>query len=196
MAESAREFGEWLTTARAGSLESLGHALDSCRNYLLRAAQRELDPDLRAKGGASDLVQETFLEAQRDFAQFQGSSEAELRAWLSRLLVNNVHNFTRRFRGTDKRAIDREVALRRDGSSEGVGVAAPPAATPSPSAQAMQQEMAQGAPAGARSAARRLPQGHRAAVPGRAFVRGNRPAHEPLSRRRSQALGPRDRAPG
>src|SRR6516165_7198073 len=143
MPGNSKDAAQWLAAARAGSREALGAGLETCRRYLLRAAQRELDPDLRAKGGASDLVQETFLEAQRDFAQFQGSSEAELRAWLSRLLVNNVHNFTRRFRGTDKRAIDGEVALRRDGSSEGVGVAAPPAATPSPGAQAMQQEMAQ-----------------------------------------------------
>lgn len=141
MAESARDMSEWLTTARAGSLEALGQALDSCRNYLLRVAQRELGPELRAKGGASDLVQETFLEAQRDFAQFQGSSEVELRAWLSRLLVNNVCNFSRRFRDTDKRAIDREVSLRRDASSEGFG--GPQAATPSPSAHAMEQELAQ-----------------------------------------------------
>jgi RNA polymerase sigma-70 factor (ECF subfamily) len=131
----------WLTGARAGSRESLGRALDSCREHLLRVAERELDPALRAKGGASDLVQETFLEAQRDFAQFEGVSEGELRAWLSRLLFNNVCNFSRRFRETDKRAIDREVALQRDSSTAGAG--GPQAATPSPSTQAMEQELAQ-----------------------------------------------------
>ena len=55
------------------------------RHYLLRIAEQELDPDLRAKGGASDLVQLTFLEAQRDFARFHGDTAAELRAWLRRL---------------------------------------------------------------------------------------------------------------
>jgi RNA polymerase sigma-70 factor (ECF subfamily) len=141
MAEPAWELSHWLTAARAGSREALGHALDSCRHHLLRLAERELDPELRAKGGASDLVQETFLEAQRDFAQFQGASEAELRAWLARLLFNNVCNFSRRFRDTDKRAIEREVKLGRDGSSQGVG--GPQAATPSPSTQAMEHEVAQ-----------------------------------------------------
>src|SRR5260370_27853733 len=102
--------GDWLTSARAGSREALGQALDCCRNYLLKVAQRELDPDLRAKGGASDLVQETFLEAQRDFAQFQGSSEVELRAWLSRLLVNNVCNFSRRLREPPQRPLPRGAA--------------------------------------------------------------------------------------
>jgi RNA polymerase sigma-70 factor, ECF subfamily len=141
MAESAREMREWLSTARAGSREALGRALDSYRNYLLRVAQRELDPELRAKGAASDLVQDTFLEAQRDFAQFQGDSGAELRAWLSRLLVNNVCNFSRRFRDTDKRAIDREVTLVREGSSDAGGD--PQATTSSPSAQAIKRELAE-----------------------------------------------------
>jgi RNA polymerase sigma-70 factor (ECF subfamily) len=140
MAEPALDIRQWLTAARAGSREALGQALDSCRNHLLRVAQRELDPELRAKGDASDLVQETFLEAQRDFAQFQGVSEAELRAWLSRLLFNNVCNFSRRYHETDKRAIEREVALRRDDSSEGVG--GPQARAPSPSTQAMEHEVA------------------------------------------------------
>ena len=53
-----------LAAARTGSSEALGQALQACRGYLLLLAERELDPDLRAKGGASDVVQETFLEAQ------------------------------------------------------------------------------------------------------------------------------------
>ena len=60
-----------LAAARAGSREALGQILQACRGYLLLLAERELAPDLRAKGGASDLVQETFLEAQKDFAHFQ-----------------------------------------------------------------------------------------------------------------------------
>src|SRR2546429_538415 len=61
-----------LQDARGGSREALGCVLESCRGYLLQIAWEELDPALRAKGGASDLVQETFLKAQRHFAQFQG----------------------------------------------------------------------------------------------------------------------------
>src|SRR5437764_1298683 len=106
-----------LASARSGSAEALGRALETCRGYLLLVAERNLDPVLRAKGGASDLVQETFMEAQRDFAQFQGTTEAELLAGLRRMLLNNVGNFARRYRGTDKRAVGREVGLPREGSS-------------------------------------------------------------------------------
>src|SRR5437870_8093656 len=100
MADPREGAAQWLAEARAGSPEALGQMLEACRGYLLLVAQRELAPDLRAKGGASDLVQETFLEAQRDFPRFSGRSEAELLAWLRRLLLNNLANFTRHYRAT------------------------------------------------------------------------------------------------
>jgi RNA polymerase sigma-70 factor, ECF subfamily len=111
MAASAKSVEDWLPQARAGSSEALGEALEACRFYLLGVAQRELDPVLQAKGGASDLVQQTFLEAQQDFPRFRGDSEAELLAWLRRLLLNNLANFARRYRDTNKRALGREIAL-------------------------------------------------------------------------------------
>src|SRR5438105_7704898 len=62
MAEPAPDAARRLAQARAGSREALGQALEACRRYLLRIAEDDLDPALRAKGGASDLVQQTFLE--------------------------------------------------------------------------------------------------------------------------------------
>lgn len=128
-----------LLAARAGSPAALGAALESCRGYLLGIAEGELDRALRAKGGASDLVQETFLEAQRDFAGFRGASHAELRAWLRRLLLNNVANFARHYRGTGKRRLDREVGLPGGNSSLAPGTGMP-ADTPTPSVRVMADE--------------------------------------------------------
>src|SRR5262245_25186219 len=136
------EMEGWLPAARAGSREALGQALEACRNYLLRVANRELDADLLAKGRASDRVQDTFLEAQRDFAQFQGDTADELRNWLLRLMRNNAINFARHYRGTAKRQLDREQALPTESPSAapGAGLAAP---VPTPSALAMAHEKAQ-----------------------------------------------------
>jgi RNA polymerase sigma-70 factor (ECF subfamily) len=92
--------------------------MEGCRRYLLWVARKEMDPDLQPKGGASDLVQETFLEAQRDFPQFKGHTEVELLAWLRRLLRNNLANFSRRYRDTAKRSMDSEVALTANNLSE------------------------------------------------------------------------------
>src|SRR6516225_2720280 len=102
---------EWLAAARGGAPETLGQLLEACRQYLLLVANQHLAPDLQRKFGASDVAQETFLEAQRDFGAFHGRSEEELLAWLRRILLNNLANLTRGYRGTDKRQVAREVPL-------------------------------------------------------------------------------------
>ena len=110
MANGLMDAAPWLPAARAGSAEALGQVLESCRGYLLLIAQQELDASLQAKGGASDLVQQTFLEAQRDFSRFDGTTHAALLAWMRRLLLNNLANFRRDFH-RDKRQVTREIAL-------------------------------------------------------------------------------------
>jgi RNA polymerase sigma-70 factor (ECF subfamily) len=107
-------FHQHLSAARAGSREDLGRLLMDCRNYLLLVANRNLDANLQGKFSPSDLVQETFFEAQRDFARFQGHHEDELLAWLSRVLLNNVANASRRYLATEKRALHREIPLAND----------------------------------------------------------------------------------
>lgn len=115
--DPSADLHRWIREAQAGSSEALGQALAACRFYMLMVADREMDQGLRAKAGPSDIVQETFLEAQRAFRQFTGSSEEELMAWLRRILVNNVADFRRRYRGTDKRNADREIAVDQGPSS-------------------------------------------------------------------------------
>jgi RNA polymerase sigma-70 factor (ECF subfamily) len=100
-----------LIAAQAGSREALGEALDRCRPYLLHLAQHALGPALQAKGGASDLVQDTFLEAHRQFPKFQGDSALQLRAWLRCLLMHKAAQLGRRFRGTRKRQLSREIPV-------------------------------------------------------------------------------------
>jgi len=141
MAEPAEELARCLSAARAGSRDALGEALQACRGYLLTVAERELDPALRAKGGASDLVQQTLVEAVRDFGRFEGASEAELLQWLRRLLLNNLVDFTREYRAAAKRQVEREVGLGGTSSvEEGRGL---PASWPSPSGEAMAREQAE-----------------------------------------------------
>lgn len=98
-----------LTAAHAGSKDAVGEALDRCRLYLLEVARQALGPALRAKGGASDLVQETYLEAHRQFPNFEGDSEVQLRAWLRCLLMHKAAQLGRRYRCTRKRQLSREI---------------------------------------------------------------------------------------
>ncbi len=159
MRKPGEDEADLVAAARAGSREAMGQALESCRRYLLVVADGQLDDDLRSKGGASDLVQETFLEAQRDFGRFHGSSTDELRAWLRQVLLHNVGAFTRRFRATEMREVAREVCLRADGSSSGPDQG-PAGSALSPSGVAIEHEQA----LALRRAVERLPDEYRRVV--------------------------------
>jgi RNA polymerase sigma-70 factor (ECF subfamily) len=158
MPDSTTEVARWLAAVRAGSQEALGRALAACRGYLLLVAQRELGPELQAKAGPSDLVQETLMDAVRDFARFQGKTEDELLQWLRRLLLNNLIDFTRHYRDTARRQVDREGSLLGDSSVR--PVPEPAAALPSPSDEVLAREEAKAV----ERALRELPENYRHVV--------------------------------
>lgn len=132
-----------LQQARAGDGPALGRLLELYRNYLTLLARLQVDQRLQGKFDPSDLVQETFLEAHRDFVQFKGGSEPELVAWLRQILVTNLANLVRHYRGTQRRDIrlERELAADIDESSRALdrGLVARHS---SPSQQAARHEQA------------------------------------------------------
>lgn len=91
--------------------DRLGSILQLYWNYLHLLAEAQLDRRLRARFSPSDLVQETLLEAHRDFPQFRGSTEAEFLAWLRQILVHNLIVAVRRHFKAGKRDVRREVSL-------------------------------------------------------------------------------------
>jgi RNA polymerase sigma-70 factor (ECF subfamily) len=101
----------WLGEARGGSRSALGRALEAARVYLLLIANRALDDKLKSKVGASDLVQDTFIEAQRDFDQFRGATRDDFHACLIGILANRLANNVRRYRLTQGRDVHREIPV-------------------------------------------------------------------------------------
>lgn len=89
----------------------LDRLFGQCRNYLAVMARAHVERRLQAKVDASDLVQQTLLEAYRDFRNFRGGTEAEWLAWLKRILVHNAANFVRHWQTTGKREARREVPI-------------------------------------------------------------------------------------
>jgi len=91
--------------ARAGDQAALGRLLELYRNFLRLLARSMIRPPLQVQLDASDLVQETFLKAHREFAQFAGSGEGELVAWLRQILVRTLANQAKHYRarGRDQR---------------------------------------------------------------------------------------------
>jgi RNA polymerase sigma-70 factor, ECF subfamily len=119
----------------------LGVLLADYRNYLHLLARIEIGRRLQGKADASDLVQETFLEAHRNFERFRGTSEAQFAAWLRQILATRVANLVRRFVGTKGRDIrlEQQLAAEVDDSTRMLG-AELAAALSSPSQQAVRRE--------------------------------------------------------
>jgi RNA polymerase sigma-70 factor (ECF subfamily) len=141
MATFSQELDSLLDLARAGDAPALGRLLERYRQYLTLLARLQLGQVLRVKAGASDVVQETFLEAHRDFNGFRGTSPAELSAWLRQVLARNLANLVRRYAGTRRRDVrlEQQYAADLDRSSDrlAMGVAA---RGDSPSAAAVRAE--------------------------------------------------------
>ena len=103
---------ELLEQARQGNEHARDALFDKCRNYVSFLARLQVESWLQAKVDASDVVQQTLLEAHRGFEQFRGQSEAEWLGWLRRILTNNTRDFVRHYKGTQKRSAGREISLR------------------------------------------------------------------------------------
>ncbi len=108
---SASNAEHLLSQALEGSPESLGQLLHVYRNYLSLLVTSQLERKLLTRVSSSDIVQETFLEATRDFEKFRGSSAREFWAWLRRILLNNLHRVVEQHVLTKKRDVRREISL-------------------------------------------------------------------------------------
>lgn len=89
--------------------------LDRFRGYLVALARLQLAarPWLAAKVDASDLVQQTLLQAHAARGQFHGRTPNELVAWLRQILTRTLANTLRSF-AQAKRDVGAERSLEAD----------------------------------------------------------------------------------
>jgi RNA polymerase sigma-70 factor (ECF subfamily) len=90
-----------LETVSTGAVMSQGGAdagqpLERYRAYLGLLARAQLPAVLRGQLDASDLVQQTLLQAHRKRDQFRGRSDAEFLAWLRAILARLLADVARR----------------------------------------------------------------------------------------------------
>jgi len=114
-----QSFEAWIRVAQNGDDGAKNVVLQALGNYLWLLAECELPSELNAKIAPSDLVQETLLEAHREFAKFRGQSQLEILAWLRQILINNAGNARRRYMETGKRDIRKEIPLNQDLPGDG-----------------------------------------------------------------------------
>src|SRR5436190_20738143 len=84
--------------------------LDRFRSYLLLLARARLDRKIQGKLDASDIVQQTMLEAQQALESFRGEDLATQAAWLRRILARNLANAVRNLT-CEKRDVQRERSI-------------------------------------------------------------------------------------
>jgi RNA polymerase sigma-70 factor (ECF subfamily) len=143
-ARRQEEYKILLDRARDGQDDCLGQLLDWYRNYLHVVARTQIDLHLSVRASPSDVVQETFLRAARQFQTFRGDSEGELLAWLRRILARSIVNAYAHHVRSKKRDVRRDRPIRLtttsfDESSRRVDSALAASGT-SPSGAVMEQE--------------------------------------------------------
>jgi RNA polymerase sigma-70 factor (ECF subfamily) len=84
--------------------------LENFRPYLAVLVRHRLDGQLRGKLDASGVVQQTLWVAHQGWKDFRGSSEAEVAAWLRRILIRNLTDEIRKL-AAGKRNLTRERSI-------------------------------------------------------------------------------------
>ena len=107
-----------LELARAGDRASLGELLSEFWQPLWAHAKQTLDQSVQPKQAASDLVQETFVEAQKAMGEFNGATRREFYGWLRTILNNNIRDAWRLHAGTQKRNIDLEQSINSNNAQQ------------------------------------------------------------------------------
>jgi RNA polymerase sigma-70 factor, ECF subfamily len=100
-----------LAAARAAPDGQINQLLDLYRPYLLAIANKELDPALRGKAGASDMVQETLWRAAKVLADELPQDASTLCELLRKILIRRLDALRQQYRRTAKRQIRRERSL-------------------------------------------------------------------------------------
>jgi RNA polymerase sigma-70 factor (ECF subfamily) len=100
-----------LDRVQAGDADALGLLLDHHRPTLEAFVESHLDPRLRARLDASDVVQEAQLELARRMADFLRRRPMPFRLWACKTAYQRLLKARRDHRGAARRSVDREVPL-------------------------------------------------------------------------------------
>ncbi|MEN1679856.1 MAG: sigma-70 family RNA polymerase sigma factor [Planctomycetota bacterium] len=104
-------WSDLINQARVGDAASLGQIVREVHSYLLAIAEAQVGSGLRGKFGPSDIVQQSLMEASQTMDSFRGTTEAELRSWLKRIVLHNLTDAARQYTSTQSRDASREVPI-------------------------------------------------------------------------------------
>jgi RNA polymerase sigma-70 factor (ECF subfamily) len=105
------ETDELLRQARRGDAEAVGRLIERHRDALRKAVRARLDPAIRPRVDASDIVQEAMLEASRRLTDYLREPSMPFQLWLRQIARDRLIDAHRRHRTAEKRTVDRERPL-------------------------------------------------------------------------------------
>lgn len=110
-------FATLLRQAQEGNGQAFDRLISPEERRMKEIARRGIGARLAVREDFEDIYQESVLEAWRDLAKFEGTTELELRRWLRTIVIHQILEAGRRHHNAACRALNREVpAAPSDGS--------------------------------------------------------------------------------
>ena len=100
-----------LEKVRAGDAAALEQLFARHRPYLRRVIEARLDRKLSARVDASDVIQETQLDAARRIEKFLDLGSIPFKVWLRKTAHERLLDIRRRHAGAARRSVERETEL-------------------------------------------------------------------------------------
>ena len=111
MTEHPNDTQDLLNGARGGDQFAFEELFKRHRGRLQKAIAMRIDRRLAARVDASDVLQETYLEAFRRLPKYLNQGEMPFYLWLHWIAREKVLELHRRHLGAEKRTVNREVPL-------------------------------------------------------------------------------------
>lgn len=103
---------ELVTLAQGGDDSALGQLCGIYAERVRRIVRLRMGPELRSQLESMDVVQEAFIEAVKDLADFTYCSDGDFLHWLSSIVENTIRDNVDRIHAA-KRDVRRQVSLNR-----------------------------------------------------------------------------------
>lgn len=106
----AEKTQDLLQEIKAGDSSAINRLLERHREALRRMVDMRLDPKIRQRVDASDVVQEAMMEANRRMSKFLENPGMPFHLWIRQIATDRLIDQHRRHRVSKKRSVDLEQA--------------------------------------------------------------------------------------
>lgn len=106
----AEKTQDLLRDIKAGDASAINRLLERHRDALRRMVDMRLDPKIRQRVDASDVVQEAMMEANRRMSTFLENPGMPFHLWIRQIATDRLIDQHRRHRVSKKRSVDLEQA--------------------------------------------------------------------------------------